>query len=142
MPPSPAPVRWLERLQAMLGPDRQALAVLALVWILTLFLGWSLSKPGRWNGRHGWTAAGLLAVILLMGVSWWMTVDRLAPGRTAVVLAPKVEILAGPARNNVTLVTVHEGLALEVRSVREGWVQVRMPEGVNGWVPAEQVGIV
>lgn len=137
-----APVRWLTHLQEMIGPDRQALAALALLWVLVLFLGWNLATPGRWRGWYGWIAASLLVAILLVGASWWMTTDRLAPGRTAVVLAPKVEILAGPGRNNVTLVTVHEGLALEVRSIRGDWVQVRMPQGLNGWVPADQVGIV
>jgi tetratricopeptide (TPR) repeat protein len=137
-----APVRWLVELQGRTGPDRQALAALGLLWLVVIILGWSLSTPGRWRSWHGWTIAGLILAILLVGASLWMTLERLEPGRVAVVLSPKVEILAGPGNNNATLVTVHEGLALEVRSVRGEWVQVRLPEGLNGWVPAELVGIV
>ena len=44
------------------------------------------------------------------------------------------DVLAGPGENNATLFTVHEGLTLEVRSERQDWVQVSLPNGLNGWV--------
>lgn len=141
-PEMAAPIRWIVALQSMAGPDRQAWTALVLVWLVVLFLGWGLGAPGRWRAWHGWTIAGLILAVLLVGGSLGMTLERLEPGQVAVVLSPKADILAGPGDNNATLVTVHEGLALEVRSVRGEWVQVRLPEGLNGWVPAERVGIV
>jgi len=59
-----------------------------------------------------------------------------------VVQNEAVDVLAGPGPNNPTLFTVHEGLTLEVRSIREGWLQVSLPNGLNGWIDARALGIV
>jgi SH3-like domain-containing protein len=59
---------------------------------------------------------------------------RLEARPLAVVQAEAVEVLAGPGRNHATLFTVHEGLTLEVRAERDGWLQIRLPNGWNGWV--------
>ena len=58
------------------------------------------------------------------------------------VLDDSVEVLAGPGENNASLFTVHEGLTLTVRSERPGWVQVSLPNGLNGWVPRTVLGFV
>ena len=41
----------------------------------------------------------------------------------------------------------HEALnnikpGIEVRSRREGWIQVSLPNGLNGWLPLESVGVI
>ena len=141
-PESAAVVRWLVGLQHRLGPDRQAMAALAVLWAVILVLAAGLVLPGRWKAWHGWTAAGLLAAVLLLAGSWWFTMNRLQSDRTAVVLVAQVEILSGPGENNATLMVVHEGLDLVIRSVRNDWIQVALPDGLTGWVPRESVAIV
>jgi SH3-like domain-containing protein len=68
-----------------------------------------------------------------------MTHERLAGRRVAVVLHDAVEILAGPGAGNPALFTVHEGLSLEVVGERREWLQVSLPNGLNGWLPREAV---
>ena len=141
-PDSAAAVRVLIRLQHRIGPDRQALAALVLLWTVILVLSAGLVLPGRWKAWHGWTAAGLLLTTFLLAGSWWFTVSRLEPNHTAVVMAAEVNILAGPGENNATLVVAHEGLDLKIRSVRDNWIQVALPDGLTGWVRRETVAIV
>jgi tetratricopeptide (TPR) repeat protein len=141
-PESAAVVQWLVRLQHRIGPDRQAAAALAIAWAVILVLAAGLILPGRWNSWHGWTVAALLVVVLFIGCSWWFTMNRLQPNRTAVVLVAEVEILAGPGENNATLVVAHEGLDLAIRSFRDDWIQIALPDGLTGWVPREAVAIV
>ncbi len=141
-PESAGVVRWLERLQNRIGPDRQALGSLAILWAVVLVLAAGLALPGRWKAWHGWTTAGLLVAVLALSCSWWFTMSRLQPNRTAVVLAAEVEILTGPGENNATLVVAHEGLDLAIRSIRNDWIQVTLPDGLTGWVPREAVAIV
>lgn len=141
-PESAGVILWLVRMQHRLGPDRQALAALALFWVFVLVLAAGLMLPGRWRAWHGWAAAGLLVAVLALAGSWWFTVDRLEPDRTAVVMAAEVEILAGPGENNPTLVVAHEGLDLAIRSMLDDWIQVALPDGLIGWVPREAVAIV
>lgn len=135
-------LRWFISLQDRVGPDRQAWTVVALVWIAAALLAWVLSTPGRWRAVFGWTLAGLLLVTMLVGLSWYTTFQRLEGRQVAVVLADAVEVLAGPGENNPTLFTVHEGLAVEVRDLREDWVQVSLPNGLHGWLAREALEIV
>jgi len=135
-------VRWLISMQDRLGPDRQAWAVVALVWLAAGLLAVVLSRPGRWRAIFGWTLAGLLLVTMLVGLSWFTTFQRLEGREVAVVLADAVEVLAGPGTNNPTLFTVHEGLTVEVRDLRDDWVQVSLPNGLHGWLAREALGIV
>jgi tetratricopeptide (TPR) repeat protein len=79
----------------------------------------------------------------------WMhaTQNRLGPDRQAwmalatawIVFALVVEVLAGPGYNNPALFTVHEGLTLQIRAEREEWLQVSLPNGLNGWIAKESV---
>lgn len=135
-------VRWVRAVQDRLGPDRQAWAALVLLWIVAALLSVGLSRPGRWRARHGWGLAALLLALALCVASWHGSYQRLEGRRLAVVLEHSVEVLAGPAENNPTLFTVHEGLTLEVRSSRQDWIQVSLPNGLNGWLSAESVGLL
>lgn len=137
-----APIRIVRALQDGIGPDRQALAVLTLVWLVAGLVVWRSSRPGGWNAAAGWVLAGLLLLLCVCGVSWLTTRSRLDGVPVAVVLAPSVEVRAGPGDNNAILFTVHEGLSLEVRSERQDWIQVSLPNGLNGWVPGDAVGKV
>jgi tetratricopeptide (TPR) repeat protein len=135
-------VRWIRAIQDRLGPDRQAWAALALLWIVAALLAMGLLKPGRWRAAHGWSLAAVLLALALCAASWHSSYQRLEGRRMAVVLEHSVEVLAGPAENNPTLFTVHEGLTLEVRSSRQDWVQVSLPNGLNGWLSADAVGLL
>ena len=133
-PPQAAVVRWLQATQNGLGPDRQAWILLALGWLLVGVVAWCSSRPGGWKVRNGWTLAVLLLLLLFVASSWYATLERLDGQPSAVVLDDVVEVLAGPGLQNPALFTVHEGLTLEIRSERDEWLQVSLPNGLNGWI--------
>jgi len=135
-------VKAVRSAQDRVGPDRQALAFLGLVWCIAALVCWLATRSRGVGPAGGWTLAGLVVAATLVGVSWWMTWERLEGTRIAVVLEDTVEVLAGPGSNNATLFTVHEGLALEVRAQRTEWLQVSLPNGFNGWIPISAVGLV
>ena len=136
------PLRLARSVQDRVGPDRQALALLALWWIVAGLVAWRSSRPAGWNAAAGWTLAGLLFLGCLGIVSWYTTWNRLEGTRLAVVLEPTVEVLAGAGTNNATVFTVHEGLSVSVRQEQREWVQVSLPNGLHGWVPRDALGFV
>lgn len=140
--PEPGLIRWLHRVQERLGPDRQAWIVLALVWAVAALVAACSARPAGWRALHGWILAGLLLVTALGALSWQQTFQRLAGDRHAVVLAETAEVLAGPGENNPALFTVHEGLTLEVQTVREEWVQVSLPNSFNGWISRQALELI
>jgi tetratricopeptide (TPR) repeat protein len=141
-PERPAAFEWLVGLQDRLGPDRLAWLAVAVLWLVCASVAFGLSRAGRWNAGYGWLLAALVLVIVLLGASWYATYERLEGRSTAVVVQRVVEVLAGPGKNNATLATVHEGLAVEIWGQRSEWIQVRMPNGVSGWVPKGAVEVV
>ena len=141
-PERPVAIEWLIGVQDRLGPDRQAWLAVAVLWLVCGLLAWGLATAGRWNARYGWLLAALVLVLVLIGASWYTSFQRLEGRSMAVVVQRVVEVLAGPGQNNATLATVHEGLDVEVWGEREEWIQVRMPNGVSGWVPRGAVEVV
>jgi tetratricopeptide (TPR) repeat protein len=135
-------VHWLQAAQNRLGSDGQAWIAAGLIWLGAGLLAWRLSRPAGWSGRYGWLLALLLISIAVTSASCYHTSQRLEGRRLAVVQKAAVEVLAGPSLNNPALFTVHEGLTLEVRTVREGWLQVSLPNGLNGWIDRTAIEIV
>jgi len=141
-PERPVVVGWVVGWQDRVGPDRHAWALVVLVWCACGLLAWSLSSPERWSARYAWVLAALVVVSALVGTSWYATHERIEGHQVAVVLDELAEILAGPGENNATLATVHEGLDVEVWGERDEWIQVRLPNGVSGWVARGAVEVV
>ncbi len=142
VPELAGPIRLLRAIQDRLGADRQAMAVLGLVWLASALIAWRSSRPGGFQAASGWTLAGILLVATVAASSWYTTHERVLGTRLAVVLEDTVDVLAGPGQNNATLFTVHEGLTVEVRSERQEWIQVSLPNGLHGWIPRDALGIV
>lgn len=134
-----APLRWLRGVQDRLGPDRQAWAGLALLWIAGAVIAAGLARPGGWGAAHGWVLTLALSATVAVAASWYVTQRRAEGKPTAVVLDDVVEILAGPGPSNPSLATVHEGLTLEIRAERQDWLQVGLPDGLNGWIPRSAI---
>lgn len=136
-----APVRWVRAAQDRLGPDRQAVALLVLLWAACAWIVARAWRPEGWTPAAAWVLAALLAAGGVVGASWLSTRSRIeAP--VAVVLESSIEVRAGPGEHNAVLFTAHEGLGLSIREERSGWLQVSLPNGLNGWVPASAVGRV
>ena len=142
LPEQAAVVRWLRSAQNRLGARRQAWLALGLLWAFAGVIAWRVSRPGGWSGRYGWLLATLILAAALSSISAYDSWKQLDGRRLAVVQKDSADVLAGPGPNNPTLFTVHEGLTLEIRSVREGWLQISLPNGLNGWVNAKALGIV
>jgi N-acetylmuramoyl-L-alanine amidase len=60
----------------------------------------------------------------------------------AIVLSPSLDVRSGPGKTNPQLAEIHEGLKISVLGGREGWLQVRLPNGLTGWVPETDVEII
>ncbi len=134
-----APIRWAIGLQERIGPDRQAVAALALFWLAAGLIAWCSARPGGWNAGAGWMLAVLLVLVAGTTLSWRVSLARLEGRELAVVLEDSVEVLAGPGGNNATLFTIHEGTTLEIRAQRGEWLQAGLPNGLNGWLRREAV---
>jgi tetratricopeptide (TPR) repeat protein len=125
---------FVESLQRSVGSGKQAIAALALFWLFSVVLVHALWRRGGFRASHGWLLAGVGVALLTVLFSCWFTMDRYENRELAVVMVPAADVVAGPGSSNPTLLTVHEGLTVEVLDIRPEWVQVNLPNGLKGWL--------
>lgn len=107
------------------------LIALTLAGLASLFI---IAKPntGKWAG-YVLVIAGLLGVLLL-GTAF-LQHRQLVREDFAVILAAKVDVLAGPQARETVNFTIHEGIRCLILDETPGWYRIRLANGYNGWVP-------
>ncbi len=118
--------------------DEWSLALVAVIWLLCLLLGWSWYRGGVSDSlRRLLLGGGGLLVLLLATVAlfWYEQEVR----EQAVVVASEVEVRSGPATTFPVVFRIHDGLTLTVRGQREDWLRIGLGGEWVGWVPAGSV---
>ncbi|RMG85056.1 MAG: hypothetical protein D6714_06705 [Bacteroidetes bacterium] len=54
----------------------------------------------------------------------------------AIILVPKLELKSGPDEAATPILTLHEGTKVEILDEIGAWFKVKLPNGEQGWVPA------
>jgi len=133
------PIRVVKESIERLPPDPLAIAFFFLYTGTAGLLG-GLIVSRSWVRRrllgYGALLAGLLALTAGAALLYKM---RQMSAEVAIVLQDKVDVRSGPGEENTILFTVHEGTRMELRNRLEPWMQVSLPNGLSGWVPASAV---
>jgi tetratricopeptide (TPR) repeat protein len=116
------------------GVEAQALMALAGVWVVAAIVTWCASRVHGFTPGWCWALAAAILATGLVALSWRASWARLQGTPRAVILKPSIEALAGPALNNASMFTLHEGTTVTIESEREGWLQIALPNGLTGWV--------
>lgn len=86
----------------------------------------------------GVVLAGVASVVF--GTIYYQGV-RLETGvKEAIVLEDTVPVREGPRGVAVKAFEVHAGLRVEVAAREDSWLKIRLPNGLEGWVPAAALG--
>jgi tetratricopeptide (TPR) repeat protein len=138
-PELPYPVQVVENGLDRISANQASALFLASYCGACGFLGALLAARGAGRRRlfaYLLGAAGLAVVATGSALAYKIRDDLVAH---AIVLEEKVDVRSGPAGDNTSLFTVHEGTRVEVRNRLEGWYQVSLPNALSGWIPASSV---
>lgn len=141
--PDPFPVRVFRRAQELLSVT-QATWTILILFIITniIFSIYLLARNPRLCFRVliGGFITGVL--VLLLGCSLaWRIYDE-SQRQEGIVVEQKADVRSGPGIDNITVFTVHEGIKVQVRSQANGWYQVSLPNGWNGWLQRSSLRIL
>jgi tetratricopeptide (TPR) repeat protein len=139
-PPLPLLLRWAVDLYRRLRPGL-ASQILSVSFLLA-GIAVTLLLTDRWAERRSAVLAALVifgSISLLSGVA--LGAKLVAASRTteAIVLTENAYVRSGPGAANPRLAEIHEGLKVRVLGEREGWYQVSLANGLNGWLPEDNV---
>jgi hypothetical protein len=127
-----------------------------LVGWIALVCGWMLvglvallrfrRAPGQ-RGRPSASSGGVMgAVLLVLGIVYLgpgllhglvVRADRTTP--PAVVLVDQLDAREGPGSHRGTAFSVQGGARVRIVDRAPGWAHVRLPGGLEGWVPRDAV---
>ncbi len=117
--------------------------LLALYLLINIFVGFYLLTRMPRLAFCALTAsltAGSLMLLFAASLTWKIYQER--HDRDGVIVEQKVDVRSGPGMDNITVVTVHEGIIVQVRSEINGWLQISLPNGWNGWLPSSSLRIL
>lgn len=138
VPQRPVPFwqRAWERLVHGVGPTVLFVAGLAAYLLALVLVALRLvrGRRGAWHRRA--LALAVLAGGLLLALAFAASWERARPSE-AVVVADAAPLRAAPEAGAASELDVHAGLLLDVVQARPGWLEVRLPNGVQGWIAAD-----
>ncbi|MFH1130357.1 MAG: SH3 domain-containing protein, partial [Pseudomonadota bacterium] len=134
---------WWANLVATLNLRGWTFLFLPLWWITLgiLFLV-RYTKPGP-------ARSGLIAANVFL---WFLTVScgLLLAGRIylsqriteGIVLPNRVAVHEGPASDTRNTFNLHAGFRVRIASEQQGWVRIRLSNGLEGWLPRKKIGVL
>ncbi|HEY5895389.1 MAG TPA: tetratricopeptide repeat protein [Chthoniobacterales bacterium] len=137
LPSPPAPRRWWNQLP-MFGINASVVTCIACLWLFLIFL------TARWvrllGAQNLWIFAAVLAAVgaSLAGMSYWFRDAPLASQDRGIVVENS-QLRSSFSNNSPVLSSVPLGSPLRIVSENAGWANCFLPDGTQGWIPANQI---
>jgi len=143
VPEDPLPVRIVSGAAHLLTAAQESKIVLGLFVAANLLFGFYFLLRTRRAALRlfiAGLAAALLMILFAASLGWKLYQEsHLQEG---VIVAPKADIRSAPGGDGITVVTVHEGIKVQVRGEAGGWYQITLPNGWTGWLPPSALRIL
>jgi hypothetical protein len=111
--------------------------ILGLLSVL-VFLGW---KYGPMVVRSYLQPAFKVCLILfILSGAWYVWRSSLDARTFGVVLSLKTDVYSAPDEGSTQLFTLHEGAKIRTKEKLGGWINIRLADGRQGWIPQEDIG--
>jgi len=87
----------------------------------------------------------IAVVAILLLINLVLLIDKFCDENTnnyGIVLIPSLECLSAPQEGSVVLFIIHEGLKVRVLYKEDQWLRIELPDGKQGWVRENTIGII
>jgi tetratricopeptide (TPR) repeat protein len=132
---------WWVRLVSTLSLRSWAIIFLGLWWA-TLGVLFALRYTHAGPARAGLIAVNSILAGLALS-SALLLAGRVYLGRrvpSGIVLPDQLAVREGPDASTKISFTVHAGLRVRLQARGDGWMRVRLANGLEGWVPQREIG--
>ena len=130
-------------LHSQLNLRESLVCLLFLVWLAGIAYAVRILFPGSAVTRYTYWVRVCVVVLLVFGIlSVGVKVYRVEHRDRAVVLALASDVKTGPDDSYSTAFTLHEGTAVRVGLQRPDWVQIRLANGLTGWLKGGDLEVI
>lgn len=129
-------VRWWNSLTNQLSVDGWAkLSVFTFIVFLALGGLFSFTRNGTVKRLSFWGGI-LIIVISIFSFNFAARHKQRITGHNfAIIMQASVTAKSSPAENGTDLFVIHEGLKVEIKDRLGSWLQIRLSDGNQGWLP-------
>ncbi|MCF8349453.1 MAG: tetratricopeptide repeat protein [Bacteroidales bacterium] len=116
--------------------------IIALVWLtlLLIVLTWFILTKTR-SGKRTSFYLGILLLFFTIA-SFGLASQKYYYSQAhleAIIFTPSITVKSSPTNSAVDLFVIHEGTKVRLLDRVSGWVEIRIPDGSIGWLPAESM---
>ena len=115
-------------------------------WAWLSLIGWYLligllvlPRMGWWVSPN-WVRRGVAIVFLLLSVCFFSKWAHESNQQEAVILSSVADARNEPLEASSVVFVLHEGTKVQIRSEREDWLEIVLPDGKVGWVRHTDAG--
>ena len=118
--------------------DEAAILAAGAWWIWMCLL---IVRRLGWGGGRGWPlairGAAVAWAVFTVGAGWlWYGLEG---SRPAVIVTEEAVARLGPFEESASAFVLPDGAEVNVKEIKEDWLQVRAPDGRRGWVKKESL---
>ena len=134
---------WWAKAVSQLSLRNWSILFLALWWgTLGILFALRFIHPGP--ARAGLIAGnsflGLLTVLCALLLAGRLYLGTRIP--MGIVLPDKIEVREGPDAATKVSFRLHAGLRVRLQAQEDGWTRIRLANGLEGWVPIGEIGML
>jgi tetratricopeptide (TPR) repeat protein len=92
-----------------------------------------------------WSFALSVFMIVFFGITFWAGYSarqQVLMHKTAIVMKTNTEAFSSPDKIGVLIFTLTEGVKVEITSIRQDWVEIRLADGKIAWLPASSIELI
>lgn len=82
-----------------------------------------------------YTAILLLLISLFTWYQASQALQMVEAKTEAIILSPRVDVKGAPTNAGVNVFVIHEGTKVRVINERDGWINIQIASGNEGWIP-------
>ncbi|MBQ7510911.1 MAG: BatD family protein [Prevotella sp.] len=135
---------WYRSIVNLLSVDGWAyIAIFCLAFTVILLIVYLFSSP-VWLRKIGFFGGLLLLLCFILGnVFAWHQRRMIVHRDGAIIIQSAVPVKSTPAQNGTDLFLLHEGTKVNIiDDSMNGWYEVRVPDGKQGWVETSQIEVI
>ena len=133
-------VRWWNNITNKFSIDQWArISVVSFIIFLILAGLFFFTQNGVIKRVSFWTGI-LVIVISIFSFNFAARhKKRITEHNFAIITQPSVTVKSSPSDSGTDLFLIHEGLKVEIKDNLSGWMEIRLSDGNQGWLPTNSV---
>jgi tetratricopeptide (TPR) repeat protein len=133
----------LQAIAGIFNADGWTLMTIILFWLSGAALAFvQLTKRSVIKRISSYFTALFILLFLVSGIITAAGYYSLKYDKQGILLSPAVQVRSGPGTNNPILFVLHEATKVRIEGEQPGWLHISVPNGYNGWLPSQTVGII